>query len=168
MRIKYFMVSMIVVSMVLLTSAAFAHEWQNKDYQGSEGWGMGHPYLKMLDPKAPVQTFSGEVIKVETVTPMKGMSPGVHVILLSGKETVDVHLGPTWFIERLDTPILKGDKIEVKGSMVVMTVEEKPEEKRAMHVLLASEVKKGDKVLILRDATGEPVWAGWKKIEEKK
>jgi len=48
-----------------------------------------------------------------------------------------------------------------------MTIEEKPELK-AQHVLLASEVKKGDKVLILRDATGEPVWAGWKKIEEKK
>jgi hypothetical protein len=25
-----------------------------------------------------------------------------------------------------------------------------------------------DQVLILRDATGEPIWAGWKKIEKKK
>ena len=28
---------------------------------------------------------------------------------------------------------------------------------------LASEVKKGEAVLILRDANGVPVWAGWRR-----
>jgi hypothetical protein len=165
MRTKGFMVFIVVVSIFLLISIAVAQEWQS--WRGSEGWGMEHPYQRMLDPKAPIETLSGEVIHVQTVTPKKGMSPGIHVILHTDKETIPVHLGPAWFIEHLDTKILKGDKIEVKGSRVVMTIEEKPELK-AQHVLLASEVKKGDQVLVLRDATGEPVWAGWKKIEKKK
>jgi hypothetical protein len=165
MRTKEIIVSMVAVSIFLLISIAFAQEWEG--WRGTEGWGLGHPYQLMLDPKAPVETLSGEVIHVQKITPKKGMAPGVHVILHTDKETVPVHLGPAWFIEHLDVKILKGDKIEVKGSRVSMTIEEKPELK-AQHVLIASEVKKGDKVLILRDATGEPVWAGWRKIEEKK
>ena len=165
MKTKSIVGLMIAVSIILLSSIAIAQEWEG--WRGSEGWGMGHPYQLVLDPKAPIETLSGEVIHVQKITPKKGMSPGIHVILHTDKETIPVHLGPAWFIEHLDMKILKGDKIEVKGSRVVMTIEEKPELK-AQHVLLASEVKKGDKVLILRDATGEPVWAGWKKIEEKK
>jgi len=32
------------------------------------------------------------------------------------------------------------------------------------YTLIAQEVKKGNQVLILRDASGEPVWSGWRKI----
>ncbi len=165
MKTKGIIVSMVAVSIFLLISIAVAQEWQGG--RGSEGWGMEHPYQRMLDPKAPIETLSGEVIHVQKITPKKGMSTGIHVILHTDKETIPVHLGPAWFIEHLDTKISKGDKIEVRGSRVTMTIEEKPELK-AQHVIIASEVKKGDKVLILRDATGEPVWAGWRKIEEKK
>ena len=28
-------------------------------------------------------------------------------------------------------------------------------------VIIAAEVKKGDNVLVLRDANGVPVWSGW-------
>jgi hypothetical protein len=48
----------------------------------------------------------------------------------------------------------KGDKIEVKGSRI--TFEGKP-------VIIAAEIKKGDSVLVLRDSTGVPAWAGWRK-----
>jgi hypothetical protein len=41
-----------------------------------------------------VQTIQGEVIAVERVTPVKGMSHGVHLMLKTEKETVSVHLGP--------------------------------------------------------------------------
>jgi len=57
-------------------------------------------------------------------------------------------------MERLDTKIEKGDKIEVKGSRV--TFAGKP-------AIIAAEVKKGDNTVILRDSAGIPAWAGWRR-----
>lgn len=71
--------------------------------------------------------------------PMKGMYSGIHIVVKTDKENMDVHLGPEWYIERLDTKIEKGDKVEVKGSRV--TIAGKP-------AIIASEVKKGDNTLV--------------------
>ena len=85
---------------------------------------------------------------------MKGMYSGVHVMLKTDKETISVQLGPEWYIERLDTKIVKGDTIEVKGSRVMFA--DKP-------AIIAAEVKKGDSTLVLRDVSGIPAWAGWRR-----
>jgi len=54
-------------------------------------------------------------------------------------------------------------KSEWYGLMEIMPVEK--ERKTAYeYTLIAQEVKKGNQVLILRDASGEPVWSGWRKI----
>ncbi len=134
----------------LTASASFA-AW--KGWRGSGGWGMGSQYNRMYNP-ATVETISGTVESVDKFTPMKGMYSGIHLILKTEKETIDVHLGPEWYIEKLDTKIEKGDKIEVKGSRV--TISGKP-------AIIAAEVKKGDNVLILRDSAGIPAWAGWRR-----
>lgn len=70
------------------------------------------------------------------------------------KETIAVHLGPDWYIENQDVEITPMDKIEVKGSRIAF--EGKP-------AIIASEVKKGDDILWLRDASGFPVWSGWRR-----
>lgn len=101
-----------------------------------------------------VETLSGTVESVDKVTPMKGMHSGIHIMLKTDKEAISVQLGPEWYIERLDTKIQKGDKIEVKGSRV--TFAGKP-------AIIAAEVKKGDSTLVLRDSTGIPAWAGWRR-----
>ena len=139
------------LSVLLFTSFAIAKPLRM--WKGSGGWGMGSQYQGMYDPKA-VETLSGEVIKVDKITPMKGMHYGMHVQLKTEKETLSVQLGPGWYIERLDTKIEKGDKIEVKGARV--TFAGKP-------AIIAAEIKKGDSVLVLRDSSGIPVWAGWRK-----
>lgn len=122
-------------------------------WEGSGGWGMGSEYGRMYDPKT-VETVSGEVVSVDKITPAKGMSYGVHLTLKTGKETIPVHLGPGWYIEKQDTKIEPKDKVEVKGSRV--TYEGKP-------AIIAAEVKKGDEVLKLRDENGIPVWSGWRR-----
>ncbi|HWP92104.1 MAG TPA: DNA-binding protein [Thermodesulfobacteriota bacterium] len=124
-----------------------------KGWRGSGGWGMGSQYNKMYNPKT-VETISGEVVSVDKITPMKGMSYGIHLTLKTEKETISVHLGPGWFIERQDIKIEPKDKIEVTGSRI--TFEGKP-------AIIAAEVKKGDEILKLRDENGVPVWAGWRK-----
>lgn len=151
MRTKSFISLMVAVSMLLAVSVAFAQPW--KGWRGSGGWGMGTQYQRMYNP-ATVETISGTVEAIDKITPMKGMYYGIHLLLKTAKETVSVHLGPGWYIERLDTKIEKGDKVQIKGSKVTMMG--KP-------VVIAAEVKKGDSVLKLRDENGIPVWAGWRR-----
>ncbi len=142
----------VLLPAVLMLAAVSAFASPGKGGPGSGGWGMGGSYQRMYNP-ATVETVAGEVTAVDRITPMKRMGAGVHLQLKTDKETVSVHLGPLWFIERLDAQIAKGDKIEVKGSRV--TVSGQP-------ALIAAEVRKGDKLLKLRDDNGVPVWAGWR------
>ena len=141
----------IAVSLLLTASIAFAQPW--KGWRGSGGWGMNDPYQRNYNT-ATVETLSGVVENVDKVIPVKGMYAGIHLMVKTDKETISVDLGPEWYVERLDTKIEKGDKVEVKGSRV--TISGKP-------AIIASEVKKGDSTLVLRDSAGIPAWAGWRR-----
>jgi hypothetical protein len=120
---------------------------------GGGGWGVGSQYNRLYDTNT-VETVKGEIVAVQHITPIKGMSYGVHVQLKTEKETVSVHLGPGWFIENQDITIEPKDKVEIKGSRVVL--DGKP-------AIIAAEVKKDGRVLKLRDENGVPVWAGWRR-----
>ncbi len=145
---------LLAVSFALTASLVSAQPMKGMmKWRGSSGWGMGTQYQRMYNT-ATVETISGIVESVDRIIPMKGMSYGVHIMVKTEKETISVHLGPGWYIERLDTKIEKGDEIEIKGSRV--TIMDKP-------AIIAAEVKKGDSVLILRDGAGIPVWAGWRR-----
>ena len=131
--------------------SVFAAPWHG--WRGGGGWGMGGAYQRMYNP-ATVQTVTGTVETVEKITPMRGMSGGIHLLLKTEKGPLSAHLGPEWFIERLQPGIEKGDTVTVTGSMG--TVGGKP-------ALFAAEVRKGDETLKLRDERGIPVWTGWRR-----
>ena len=114
---------------------------------------MGSQYIRMYDPKT-VEKISGIVERVDMITPLKGMSRGVHLLVKIDKETAEVHLGPVWYLENQDVKIMPKDKVEVRGSKIMFFG--KP-------VIIAAEVKKGDEVLKLRDANGSPAWSGWRR-----
>ena len=78
-----------------LTVPALAGPWRG--WRGSGGWGMGGGYQLLYNP-ATVETVGGEVVSIDKVTPMKGMSYGIHIVVKSDKETVPVHLGPAWYV----------------------------------------------------------------------
>jgi hypothetical protein len=82
------------------------------------------------------------------------MSYGVHLSLKSDKETIDVHLGPGWYIENQSITIEPGDKVEILGSRIMF--DGKP-------AIIAAEVKEGDEILQLRDKNGFPAWSGWRR-----
>jgi hypothetical protein len=148
--------AMILIAAVTMLGFAFAGKalpQREIMWKGGRGWGPGTPYARMYNPQT-VETIAGEVLSVDQITPMKGMSYGVHIVVKTDKETIPVHLGPGWYIENQDMKIAPKDKIEVKGSRV--TFEGNP-------TLIAAEVKKGDEVLTLRDANGFPVWSGWRR-----
>jgi hypothetical protein len=141
------------MALLFVVTDSFAQKGPGMMWRGSGGWGPGSPYNRMYDPKT-VETVTGEVVSVSSIVPNKGMGAGVHMILNTGKETISVHLGPSWYLENQDVRIEPKDKVEVKGSKI--TFGGKP-------ALIAIEVKKGDEVLKLRDDTGFPVWSGWRR-----
>jgi len=141
------------IALLVATTDSFAQKGPGMMWRGSGGWGPGSPYNRMYDPKT-VETVSGEVVSVSQITPNKGMGAGVHMTLNTGKETISVHLGPSWYLENQDVKVEAKDKVEVKGSKI--TFGGKP-------AIIAMEIKKGDEVLKLRDDAGFPVWAGWRR-----
>jgi hypothetical protein len=142
-----------VVTMLALFSGTEVLAQKGVMRQGGGGWGAMTAYGRMYNSQT-VETIIGEVISVDKITPAKGMSYGIHAVIKTDKETISVHLGPGWYIENQDMLIEPKEKIEVKGSRI--TFEGKP-------AIIAAEVKKGDAVLVLRDASGFPVWSGWRR-----
>jgi hypothetical protein len=142
-----------MLALVALALAPVAWAQGGIKWKGGGGWGPGSQFGRLYDPKT-VETVTGEVVKVDRVTPMRGMSAGVHLVVKTDKGDVSVHLGPQWYLENQDVKIAPGDRVEVKGSRV--TLAGKP-------AIIAGEVQKGGDTLRLRDEAGVPVWSGWRR-----
>ncbi len=142
-----------VIAVLGLALAPQASAQGGPRWRGSGGWGPGGQFGRLYDPKT-VETITGQVVKVDRVTPVRGMSGGLHLVVKTDKEEVSVHLGPLWYLENQDVKIEPKDTVEIRGSRV--TVQGKP-------AIIAAEVKKGDETLALRDEAGVPVWSGWKR-----
>jgi hypothetical protein len=102
------------------------------------------------DPST-VETVSGQVVAVEHVPAGKGRSGGVHFTLKTDRETLPVHLGPAWYLDKQKVRVERHDHVEVEGSRI--SFEGKP-------AIIARQVKKGGATLILRNEAGIPAWAG--------
>jgi hypothetical protein len=107
--------------------------------------------MPTYDTKAEA-TLQGTVEEVKTVSGMMGGRgvQGTHLMLNAGGETIEVHLGPSWFLKEKNVEIAKGDTVEVIG------------ERRKIgesDALLAREIHKDKTVWTLRDAYGRPLWA---------
>ncbi|MGB7414667.1 MAG: hypothetical protein WA902_10700 [Thermosynechococcaceae cyanobacterium] len=99
---------------------------------------------------ATVETISGKVVRVdqrESQGRMSGM--GIHVSVETAQETVDVHLGPSWYLNNQKLSFKIGDQVDVTGSRVADA---------SQPTLIAAEVQSGNTVMTLRDENGLPVW----------
>jgi hypothetical protein len=149
---RHIRVSLTVLSFLIVVFTANSLAQRGIKWRGSGGWGMASNYSRMYDTKT-VATVNGEVVAVDEITPLKGMSYGIHLTLKTDKEAISIHLGPAWYLENQDMKIEPKDKVEIKGSKIVF--EGKP-------AIIAAEVRKGDKLLKLRDDNGVPAWSGWR------
>lgn len=115
--------------------------------QGGRGSG------PMYDTHSEV-TLTGTVENVQTMAgPGRGGqgTGGTHLILKTAAESLEVHLGPTWFLTERNVSVAKNDALEITGSKI--TLDDKP-------VLLARQIKKGEQTVALRDESGRPLWSG--------
>ncbi|MDJ0743165.1 MAG: hypothetical protein QNJ32_07365 [Xenococcaceae cyanobacterium MO_167.B27] len=116
------------------------------------GWGRGR-YSTRYDLNK-LETLNGEVVSIDTYTSRRGVSQGVHLLVNTGKETLEVHLAPSWYLEDQDFAIAPEDKIVITGSRINIDGEE---------AVIARQIKKGNETLILRDETGFPLWRSWRR-----
>ena len=144
---------LIILMVAVFASASDSIAQRGMGRGGPRGWGPGNQYCLVYKPDT-TETISGEVVSVEKTAPRKGMFYGVHLKVKTGEKSVSVHLGPGWYIENQGIIIEPEDKVEITGSKVTFDGEQ---------VIIASEVKKGDEVLKLRDGNGIPAWSGWRK-----
>jgi hypothetical protein len=105
-------------------------------------------------PKAPEYVVAAEVTirgVVEDIHESKVTTdhPGLHLILKTESETVEVHACPVRFLSDLDFTIAKGDTLTVVGS--------RP---KNATVIVAREITKDSVTLTLRDKNGVPNWRG--------
>ena len=110
-----------------------------------------HRQMPMYDTKAET-TLQGTVDEVKAVSGMmdgRGVQ-GTHLMLNTGTETIEVHLGPSWFLKEMNVEIAKGDSIEVLGSRKKIGKSD---------ALFAREIHKDQAVWTLRDANGRALWA---------
>jgi DNA/RNA endonuclease YhcR with UshA esterase domain len=119
----------------LVASAAFA--------QGRGG-------IRHYDPKTET-TVKGTITEVQQPASMRGGSTGVHLFLKTDTGDLEVHASPSSYVSQKQFSFTKGEAIEVVGSKVTIAGKE---------VILAREITKDGKTLVLRNAQGVPQWSG--------
>ena len=77
------------------------------------------------------------------------MSGPIYINLKADSGTFAVYVGPSWFLESKGFKFAKGDQIEVTGSKL-----------QDKDVIVAREIKRGDQILVVRNAQGIPAWSG--------
>jgi hypothetical protein len=178
-----------VVVLVMLVTAGVAlaktEKVKKKNQSAYAGWGVKDEYQKLFKANS-IETFSGTVNAVINIRPNPDMKMGSQLFLQldpeapkEGEETQEakkdpkgkkekatkpkkviypVHLGPKVWVKKHNNFIKYGDRVEVTGSKILY---------KKTPILIATQVKKGDKVLVLRSEKGIPVWTLPAKVEKK-
>lgn len=94
-------------------------------------------------------TAKGVVESVDSPTGRMGWN-GTHLVVKFDAETLPVHVGPSAYVEQKGFSFVQGDQIEITGSKIKF---------EGNDVIVAREIRKGDKVLTLRNKQGIPAWS---------
>ncbi len=114
---------------------------------GLAAFAQGPSRTRNYDPKTEVK-MKGTVADVQQ-HPGKRGGTGTHLILKTESGSLPVHVGPSSYIAKKQFSFSKGDQIEVLGSKVSLAGTE---------TLIAREITKEGKTLVLRNAQGIPEW----------
>ena len=127
------------------------------DRDSAGGWQHRGEYGQKFNVEN-IETVQGEVTAVDQFTPMNDMMAGVRMTVRSGNnDNVIVHLGPAWYIDRQYLRFERGDQVRVTGSRVQID---------GQRTYMATEIRRGDEVLLLRDRDGLPRWDATYRVNE--
>lgn len=99
--------------------------------------------------KDTVEEVTGKITDV--ILPGEGhnISRGVILEIKFGEEIKEVHLGPSWYIERQFRHFKIGEEITVVGSKIHY---------RNREIIVAENLQRGNSIFRLRDEEGIPYW----------
>lgn len=145
-----------LLSVILIVTTADAAPW-DKSQQLTK-------MTEAYDTSKP-ETVEGTVEQFFEITPPKSPSLGIHMIVKAEHESIDIHLGPAWYIISSDNQIAIGSSIVSKGDRVKVVgvkFEGPLNPKYKLRGIRAAEVwKKEGLVFKLRDQNGKPLWSGY-------
>lgn len=96
----------------------------------------------------------GTVKAINTESMIRNMSDAVVVTVeAQDGKTKKVCLGPAWFIDHQDRMVNEGQTVAVTGRTVMMD---------GTSIVMAQEVRIGNRTMVLRDDSGNPAWQVWK------
>ncbi|HEY9863241.1 MAG TPA: hypothetical protein V6D21_03580 [Candidatus Obscuribacterales bacterium] len=121
---------------------------QNSPMMGQGG--RGNPSGSMYDPSR-VETVQGTITEIQTISRWNRMSQRARLLVKTNTETLELHLGPPWYLEQQNFQIQPNDSVEVTGMRVNLG---------GQQTLIVGEIKKGNQTLQLRDENGYPRWMG--------
>ncbi len=104
---------------------------------------------RFYDPSTET-TVKGTVEKVLEVPGKQGWN-GIHLTLRVDNQTYDVHVGPSDYVSKNGFTFSDGDQIQVTGSKIKVG---------GTDTIIAREIKRGDKAIVLRNSQGIPMWSG--------
>jgi hypothetical protein len=142
----FFWMSSVVAMIAFGAGSSFAEKPKDMG-----GWELGSTYNQYYDA-SEMDRIRCTVTKVTTVVPLKGMAPGVALVVEESKgDKTLVHVCPEWYLGRKDIGIKKGDRLKIRGAWAEINDE---------FVFIASKIKKGDYfVLKVRlTSNGKPFW----------
>ena len=106
--------------------------------------------MRHYDPETET-TVKGTITEVQQPASMRAGWTGTHLLLKTDTRDLEVHAGPSSYISQKEFSFAKGDVIEVVGSKARIAGRE---------VVLAREITKDGKTLVLRNEQGVPEWSG--------
>jgi sporulation protein YlmC with PRC-barrel domain len=126
---------------------------QMRSIADEKAWSGEGMHGKAFNPST-VKTITGIVESLGSFKPEgapAGATGGLRLrVKTSDGHMVIVYAGPISYAEQKEFFVMPGDQITVTGSETKM---------RSRSVILASELKKDDKTLALRDKSGKPLWS---------
>ncbi|MBU0692926.1 hypothetical protein KKH18_14080 [bacterium] len=120
----------------------------------SSSWERESSYNQLFNAQN-IETVKGTITEISTYTIPDGAGSGVQLTIENSGKQIAVHLGPEWYIQHQAKQFEVGEKITVKGSRVDF---------EGSSVLLALAVVMDSHMLVLRSASGAPVWSGWQSM----
>ena len=145
-------VTLCAVFFIGMSLVQHAHSKRRVAAKGCSGWRPDSQYNLLISTQT-VETVSGEIIRIGTFVPYRGMAYGVYFLLQTKKGAENIHVGPGWYIENQDIMLEKGDKVSVRGSRIKFKKES---------AIAAFEIRRAKQTLRLRDRRGYPYWYAWR------
>lgn len=105
-------------------------------------------YRRPFDTES-LEEVTGNIVEVFYSKESSYNSRGVILFLAVEEDILEVHLGPSWYINRQFKGFKHGEEITVTGSKV---------EFRNKEIIVAQILERGNKKFQLRDHQGSPLW----------